>query len=358
MGIARNEVAFGLENTGVPASGDPARARCGARPTSASRTSVGRRTATALRRRAAARLSGVGARRSSRGCSCSTSRRRSSTRAARDEFLARGRGARLRRRAVRAPDRPGARAGRPGRLRGGGARAARRSGDRGARLARGNRPRYAASADRADEAARRARPGRRHLAGRRARRRLVRVRRRSGARGRLARGPCGRDRRARGPNGSGKTTLAKIAAGLLEPARGHGRTERAGQRISPRIPAAISSRSASLDEVALGVHGDSRRARAALEDVRPRVGGATAIRATSRAVSASDWGSRRPPSASRTCSFSTSRRAGSIPTARPRSARGCWRARPPGAAIWSRRTTGRSRRTGGCTLGEAGRVPR
>ena len=68
------------------------------------------------------------------------------------------------------------------------------------------------------------------------------------------------------------------------------------------------------------MNGDEQRARAALD----RVGlgwAAAAIRATSRAASASGSRSRRSPSRSRTCSSWTSRRGASIPSGRPRSAR-------------------------------------
>ena len=69
-----------------------------------------------------------------------------------------------------------------------------------------------------------------------------------------------------GPNGSGKTTLAKIAAGLLEPARGAvARGGRAGYLAQDPGRYLIAER--AVDEVALAVGGDRRRALEALEVV-------------------------------------------------------------------------------------------
>ncbi len=69
-----------------------------------------------------------------------------------------------------------------------------------------------------------------------------------------------------GPNGSGKTTLAKLLAGLLEPARGTiALTGRAGLLLQD--PGRYVVRERVLDEVALAVGGDARRAHAALERV-------------------------------------------------------------------------------------------
>jgi energy-coupling factor transporter ATP-binding protein EcfA2 len=66
-----------------------------------------------------------------------------------------------------------------------------------------------------------------------------------------------------GPNGSGKTTLAKIAAGLIEAdAGGVHRLGRAG--YLSQDPGRYLIRERVLDEVALGVNGDESRARAAL----------------------------------------------------------------------------------------------
>ena len=69
-----------------------------------------------------------------------------------------------------------------------------------------------------------------------------------------------------GPNGSGKTTLAKLAAGLLTPARGTiERTGRAG--YLSQDPGRYLVREHALDEVALAVGGDRARARVALAQV-------------------------------------------------------------------------------------------
>jgi energy-coupling factor transport system ATP-binding protein len=69
-----------------------------------------------------------------------------------------------------------------------------------------------------------------------------------------------------GPNGSGKTTLAKIAAGLLEPAAG--RVERTGRAVYlSQDPGRYLVKERVLDEVALGAGGDTARARAALDEL-------------------------------------------------------------------------------------------
>jgi energy-coupling factor transport system ATP-binding protein len=69
-----------------------------------------------------------------------------------------------------------------------------------------------------------------------------------------------------GPNGSGKSTLAKLAAGLVEPATGsvrrHGRAS-----LLLQDPGRYVVRDRAVDEVAVGVHGDRRRAADALADV-------------------------------------------------------------------------------------------
>ena len=69
-----------------------------------------------------------------------------------------------------------------------------------------------------------------------------------------------------GPNGSGKTTLAKIAAGLLEPDAGTAWLDGRAGYLS-QDPGRYLVRDRVLDEVALGVGGDRGRAVAALERV-------------------------------------------------------------------------------------------
>jgi len=69
-----------------------------------------------------------------------------------------------------------------------------------------------------------------------------------------------------GANGSGKTTLAKLAAGLLEP--DHGTVEREGRvTYLSQDPGRYLVRETALDEVALTVAGDRARAREALARV-------------------------------------------------------------------------------------------
>ena len=69
-----------------------------------------------------------------------------------------------------------------------------------------------------------------------------------------------------GPNGSGKTTLAKLAAGLLEPAAG--RVERAGRACYlSQDPGRYLVRERADEEVALAVGGDLEPARRALGSV-------------------------------------------------------------------------------------------
>jgi energy-coupling factor transport system ATP-binding protein len=69
-----------------------------------------------------------------------------------------------------------------------------------------------------------------------------------------------------GPNGSGKTTLARIASGLLSPHAGSVQLSgRAGYLAQD--PGRYLVKETVLDEVALAVDGDEQRARAALERV-------------------------------------------------------------------------------------------
>ena len=69
-----------------------------------------------------------------------------------------------------------------------------------------------------------------------------------------------------GANGSGKTTLAKLAAGLLEP--DHGTVEHEGRvAYLSQDPGRYLVRETALDEVALTVAGDRARAREALARV-------------------------------------------------------------------------------------------
>jgi energy-coupling factor transport system ATP-binding protein len=69
-----------------------------------------------------------------------------------------------------------------------------------------------------------------------------------------------------GPNGSGKTTLAKIAAGLLQPASGSVRRGGSAGYLS-QDPGRYLVCERVLDEVALAVDGNRERARAGLERV-------------------------------------------------------------------------------------------
>ncbi len=67
-----------------------------------------------------------------------------------------------------------------------------------------------------------------------------------------------------GPNGCGKTTLAKLAVGLLEPTGGEARRTGRATYLS-QDPGRYLVKETALEEVALGVGGDRRRARVALE---------------------------------------------------------------------------------------------
>jgi energy-coupling factor transporter ATP-binding protein EcfA2 len=66
-----------------------------------------------------------------------------------------------------------------------------------------------------------------------------------------------------GPNGSGKTTLARIAAGLLEPHAGSVELQGRAGYLS-QDPGRYLVKETALEEVALAVNGDEQRARAAL----------------------------------------------------------------------------------------------
>jgi energy-coupling factor transport system ATP-binding protein len=67
-----------------------------------------------------------------------------------------------------------------------------------------------------------------------------------------------------GPNGSGKTTLAKLAAGLFEPTAGSIRRSGTATYLS-QDPGRYLVKETAVDEVALAVGGDRERARVALE---------------------------------------------------------------------------------------------
>jgi energy-coupling factor transport system ATP-binding protein len=67
-----------------------------------------------------------------------------------------------------------------------------------------------------------------------------------------------------GPNGSGKTTLAKLVVGLLEPSDGYVELRGRAAYLS-QDPGRYLVKERVLDEVALGVRGDVGRAQAALD---------------------------------------------------------------------------------------------
>jgi energy-coupling factor transport system ATP-binding protein len=69
-----------------------------------------------------------------------------------------------------------------------------------------------------------------------------------------------------GPNGSGKTTLARIAAGLVEPRSGTVEMRGRAGYLS-QDPGRYLVKETALEEVALAVNGEEQRARAALERV-------------------------------------------------------------------------------------------
>ena len=69
-----------------------------------------------------------------------------------------------------------------------------------------------------------------------------------------------------GPNGSGKTTLARIAAGLAEPQSGSVELQGRAGYLS-QDPGRYLVKETALEEVALAVNGDEQRARAALRRV-------------------------------------------------------------------------------------------
>ena len=241
----------------------------------------------------------------------------------------------MRRRALGAARRPGARDRGPRDHDGGGPDRPRRAGRRGAGLARdreaalrgwarGGRPFAAATGRRA------ARPaGRGALRVRRPARRCSAACRSASAAARSSRSRDGtaaaRRRSRRSPRGCSSPTAGSLTR--------NGRATYLSQD-----PGRYLVRETAIEEVALGVGGDERagrgRARAVRAHVRDVPPSAGSLERRARAARHR----RRLRLRSPTCSSSTSRPAGSTRTARRRSRRGCSSRRRAGAASSSPRT--------------------